>query len=258
MLAYITWDPAPGFYVGHHLVRWYSLLFGIMVLYNCALSYWFFVREKAPFSDYWPAMTAIVVGGVVGARLAHVFFYDWPYFSQHLSDIPKIWKGGLASHGGAVGIALAIYLYARFKGKVYYWWYYDRLAVGLPLGAFLIRLGNLFNVELYGKPTQVPWAFVYPAVDMLPRHPVEVYEMLYSLAIAVIMFWVYLRKGQQLHFGFLTGLFLVLINVARIATEFFKDSPVTALGLNTAQLLSIAFLLAGILLIYLSRKRYLD
>jgi phosphatidylglycerol:prolipoprotein diacylglycerol transferase len=231
---------------------------GLMVLYCGLMGLWYWKRDKAPEKDYLPIIGAIVAGGLIGARLVHVFFYDWAYYSHHLLEIPMLWKGGLASHGGAVGMVLGIWLYCRYKGQVYYWWVYDRLAVGLPFGAVLIRIGNLFNSELYGKPTDVPWAFVFPTVDLLPRHPVQLYEAGCYLIITIIIIGLYTQKSRKLHFGTLSGLFLVLINITRFGLEFFKESPLLFGPFNMAQVLCVPFILLGVLILWLSVRGKLD
>ena len=257
-LAYITWNPSLGIEIGGHLIRWYSLLFGLTVFY-CGLSgRWFFAREHAPLDDFLPVIGVQVVCGLIGARIAHVFFYDWPYFSQHPAEIFSIWHGGLASHGGAVGLVLGLYLYSRYLGQTYYWWLFDRLAVGLPLGAFFIRIGNLFNSELYGKATDAPWAFVFSQVDNIPRHPVQLYEAAFYLLLSTLMFWLLIRKGKPLHFGTLSGIFLLAINGFRFLIEFLKESPTVFVGLNTSQLLSIPFIVGSIVLLWLSAKGKFD
>lgn len=160
MLDFITWTASPDIISGHlATVRWYGLMFAIGFWAGYEVVWREFRHEGAP--ERWVASLFfyVIVATVVGARLGHVFFYDWDYYSRHLSEIPKIWEGGLASHGGVIGILIAIWLYSRWVTKRSMLWTLDRLVVPVGLVAALIRLGNLFNHEIYGGPTSLPWGF---------------------------------------------------------------------------------------------------
>ncbi len=255
MLTYITWDIDPFIRIGDFFaIRWYSLLFALAIVYGYQITRWFFIREQAPGKEFHRVLIVIFVGGLIGARLTHVIFYDPQYFLEQPWYILKIWEGGLASHGAAVGMIAGVYLYARYLGKIWYWWIYDRLAIALAPGAALIRIGNLMNSELYGKVTEAPWAFVFLAVDPLPRHPVQLYEVAYLVIIFGIMMTLYRYSQLSKKFGMLSGIFLILLTLFRIGAEFFKSYETVLGGLNMGQLLSLPFLGLGILLVIMARR----
>lgn len=209
-----------------------------------------FQEEKAPEAWLDKAFIYIVVGAVLGARLGHVFFYDWDYYSEHLSEIPQVWKGGLASHGGAIGVMLALWIFSVRISKKSILWILDKVVVPTALAGSFIRLGNLMNSEILGKPTDVPWAFVFKRVDDVPRHPVQLYESLSYLAIFFILYFVYWKTDKRKQPGFVFGLFLILVFGVRVIWEYYKESQggiESAFGnvLSTGQLLSVPFVLIG-------------
>ena len=204
----------------------------------------------------------IFLGTLIGARLGHCFFYEWNYYKTKPWEIIlpfHIQNGhfeltgyqGLASHGAAIGILIAVWLYQR-KYKLNIFWLLDRLSIVIALSGFFIRTGNFFNSEIIGKPTDVPWAIVFERVDDLPRHPSMLYEAFCYLIIFIVLINLDKRKAQQLIPGFLFGIFLVLLFSVRFFIEFTKENQETfenGLFLNMGQLLSIPFIIAGFLLI---------
>ena len=251
--ATIIWDASPILVeIGPLAIRWYGALFAAGFLIGLYLGRWMFQRERKPV-EHLDALLLYVIGGtVIGARLGHVFFYRADHFLANPGDIIKIWEGGLASHGGAIGILIAIYLYSRSREEQPFLWVLDRLAIPTALVASMIRIGNLFNSEILGNPADVAWAFVFTRIDNVPRHPVQLYESISYFLIFLTLFLIYKYRGPLLRHGLLSGLFLVLIFSARFIMEFFKAplSPIDATGLSMGQWLSIPMVLIGIGLLY--------
>ena len=204
----------------------------------------------------------IAVGTVIGARLGHCFFYEPDYFLKNPLEILKIWKGGLASHGAAIGIPLALWLYIR-KYKLSFLWLIDRIVIVVALGGAFIRLGNLFNSEIYGLPTDLPWGFefvrdkVYDqnTGELLPTvacHPTQLYEALSYILIFTLLFIFYRKRYMKVRDGFIFGVFLILLFTARFFIEFVKNDQVAfeaGMAFNMGQLLSLPFILVGIILL---------
>lgn len=252
ILDFITWDVSPTIF-GH--LRWYGLMFAIGFWIGTMIMTRMFEHERAP--EKWIGILLIytVLGTIIGARLGHVFFYEWPYYSEHLSEIPKVWKGGLASHGGVIGVVLAVVLFSIFTSKRSVLWTLDRLCVPTALVAGLIRLGNLFNSEIYGHQTDLPWGFIFVRDgQIVPCHPTQIYEALAYFALFALLMWMYWKKNAEERRGLLLGVFFIWVFSARFLIEFVKniqDGPTdiaayTATGLNMGQLLSIPFFLIGI------------
>ena len=233
-------------------------MFGLVVLAGLQLTSWFMKREKAPRDEFWPLAFVVFISGLLGARLFHVFFYEPELYLSNPIEILKVWEGGIASHGAAVGIILAIIWFSKYRGSIYYWWIFDRLAMIIALGSGFIRIGNLMNSELYGKATDVPWAFVFSSVDEIARHPVQIYEAFYCFAIFGILMWMYLKTDASKVFGTLSGSFLILLTISRILAEFFKEHHTSMFELNMGQLLSLPFLAMGIIILGVSRMKYLQ
>ena len=243
-------------------LHWYGLLFAGAFLIGIRMTAWMFRREGRPPQEVDRLLLYVLAGTVVGARLGHCLFYDPGYYLQHPLEILQVWKGGLASHGGALGVFLALYLYARAHPNVSYLWLLDRLAVPASLAGAMIRLGNFFNSEIVGKPWDGPWAIVFERVDAIPRHPVQLYEAIAYAFIFAMLLLVYLRStGQRsavrsasLPAGMLFGLYLVTIFSARILLEFFKTPQASYeahFKFSVGQWLSVPFVLLG--LVFLAR-----
>jgi prolipoprotein diacylglyceryl transferase len=209
---------------------------------------------------------SVIIGTIVGARLGHVFFYDWPRYQEHPLEIFKIWEGGLASHGGAVGVMIATYLYLksirpRFP-EFNYVMLLDFLAVPTAFVATCIRIGNFFNQEIYGPPTDLPWAVVfghpYDGAAAVPRHPTQIYEALVYFITFVILYTLWYRRSDKLKDGTLIGLFLVLVFGSRFFLEFLK--PAQSLIINetfllAGQYLSIPFVLLGFYFLFRKKQK---
>lgn len=263
MLSYITWTFAPTlFTLGSREVRWYGLCWAVGFLLGFYVVQKMFRREK--LSDEWAdrLFMYVLLGAIIGARLGHCFFYDWAYYSKHLVEVLYIWQGGLASHGGAIGIITAVYFYSKTIGKSMLWTF-DHFMPGVCIGGAFIRLGNLFNHEIYGNPTDLPWGFRFvrnlsdwmhgaDPVFTEPSHPTQIYEMIYCLlTLAVILHIYYRTKGIEKE-GLIFGVFLIGIFGSRFLIEFIKEPQEAfeeSMLLNMGQLLSIPFILWGVGLI---------
>ena len=257
-LNYIHWNPSP--YIadfGFFALHWYSFFFMMSFLIGYWLMKRYFKEANLPLEQLDKLFVYTVLGGIIGARLGHCLFYDFAYFSKHPLEIILPFKfepefrfegfRGLASHGGGIGLLISLYFYTR-KYKVDFLWLLDRLALITPLAGCFIRLGNLMNSEIIGKPATVSWAFVFERVDEIPRHPGQLYEAILYLLIFIFLQLVYRRNPKRRN-GFLFGLFLILLFSARFVIEFFKeDQSAFEAGwmLNLGQLLSLPFIGLGV------------
>ena len=273
MLDFITWTANPNLYSGFITVRWYGLMFAIGFLVGYQIMYHIFKHEGAPEKWLSPMFFYVVIATVLGARLGHVFFYEWDYYSQHPADILKIWEGGLASHGGTLGIIIAMILYQRFVTTRSLLWTLDRLAVPVGFVATLIRLGNLMNHEIYGAVTSQPWGFRFiknigqymqgaEPIFTEPSHPTQLYEALCYLVVFVVCMYLYWRRNAQERPGLILGVFFIGIFGSRFFIEFLKNVQVgwemqwrNTIGLDQGQMLSIPFVVAGVWLVVRALKR---
>jgi prolipoprotein diacylglyceryl transferase len=240
-------------------IRYYSIFFLISFLLGIVIMKRIFKAENKPVTDVDDLLVYVMIGTVLGARLGHVLFYNPGYYFSNPIEILKVWEGGLASHGAAVGILLALHLFIKNK-KIYgYLWLVDRVVITVALAGFYIRSGNLFNSEIIGKPADVPWAFVFSRyVDDIPRHPTQVYEALAYLTIFFMLHKLYWRTKEKTKPGFLFGWFLIGVFGFRFFVEFLKENQEAfeaGMVLNMGQILSIPLVLIGIYLVYTSRKR---
>ncbi|WP_151900751.1 prolipoprotein diacylglyceryl transferase [Sulfurimonas hydrogeniphila] len=238
-------------------VHWYGLLFAAAILSGLEFMKWVYRLENKDESTIEPLFLYAVVGIVIGARLGHVLFYDPDYYLAHPMKIFAVWEGGLASHGGGLGVLIVLY-YGCKKYKTDFLWLIDRLVIPTALFGFFVRMGNFINSEIIGKPSDLPWAVVFSRVDMIPRHPVQLYEALSYLFIFFVLTLIYKGNYKKLQKGFLFGLFLVLVFSARFLIEFVKVRQADyslGIDLTTGQLLSIPFLIVGIGLMAWSYKK---
>ena len=275
ILSYITWNPdAEMIRIGGFAVRWYSMCW----LVGLALAY-FLVRklykeQKVKDGLFDPLFIYCFIGILLGARLGHCIFYEpeyWLSSPQHVFEIfvpirfmpDGSWKftgyEGLASHGGTIGltIALIIYWLRVRKHGLGIWQILDNIAIATPITACFIRLGNLVNSEIIGKVTDVPWAFIFERVDMSPRHPGQLYEAIAYAIFFPIGWYLYRKHPERVGTGFFFGLCLVLIFTFRFFIEYTKDIQVAkeaAMTLNIGQMLSIPFVLIGLYCMWRSFK----
>ncbi len=263
MMQFITWSPSPEiFTLGSLAVRWYGLLFALSFFFGYLIMQRFFKKEGVPIKVLDELTTYMILGTILGARLGHVFFYEPAWYIAHPEKILQIWEGGLASHGAGVGIIVALLIFSYVRKKPFLW-AMDRVVVVVALAGFLIRMGNLMNSEIYGLPTSMPWGFKFinsttPGDGLVPRHPTQIYEGLSYLATFFLLLWYYYKKDGKPANGMLFGIFLILIFGVRIVIEFIKEPQVgfeRELTLNMGQMLSIPFVIAGCIFIYLAMKR---
>jgi len=264
ILAYIDWTADPvAFTVPfiHREIRWYGLAFA----FGLALGYWIVSKiwKNEKLNNAWLEKLFMYVffGMVIGARLGHCLFYNPMHYLANPIDIFKIWEGGLASHGGTLGIIIAIYIYSKKVTHKNILWTLDRLAVPVGFVAAMIRMANLMNSEVYGRPTTLPWGFNFykspewylPPINGLPCHPTQIYEAIFYVITGFVCLWLYWKKDAYKRQGLILGIFFIGIFVPRFFIEFLKnvqeDFEVGWL-LNMGQILSIPFILAGIWLIY--------
>jgi prolipoprotein diacylglyceryl transferase len=245
----MIWDISPIlFRIGPLSVKWYGVFFACGLIAGLQIMNRIYRLERRhPDELNWILLYSFI-GIAVGARLGHCLFYQPEYYLAHPLEILKIWKGGLASHGGTAGIVAAMALYCHRTGDSVLW-LLDRLCIaGAAAGAF-IRIGNLFNSEIYGTPTQLPWGVVFARIDDLPRHPAQVYESLAYFAVCGLVYALYRRTGLRKTNGRLFGVFLMILFGSRFLIEFVKVNQVafeSALPLNMGQVLSLPFFGLGL------------
>lgn len=272
-LLSIVWDVDPTiFSIGSFHLNYYSVLFLVGIYPIGYLLVRSFYKKEGLNPDLVdPLLWAILIGTVVGARLGHVFFYDWEYYSQHPEEIIMTWKGGLASHGGTVGVILGLAWYIWKYGKkngIDLLWIMDRVAIATPFAACCIRLGNLFNSEIFGNPTDLPWGFEFVRsaewqrkfnIDGVAQacHPTQIYEALVYLILGFILLFLYKKYMNKFNRGTLVGIFFTWVFGWRFVIEFIKEPQSEfeiGMFFNMGQILSIPFIIAGIALIIWSAK----
>ena len=262
-ILYINWNPSLTTIFG---MRWYGLcwLLGLLGAYLIVKRLYKQQGIKAELFE--PLFFYCFFGILIGARLGHCLFYQPDYYLTSFSHFVEMilpihflpdggWKftgyEGLASHGGTLGLMIALWIYVR-KTKVGIWTVLDNVAIATPIAAFFIRIGNLMNSEIIGKVTDVPWAFVFERVDMMPRHPGQLYEAIAYAILLFIGFAVYKKYPQRVGTGFYFGLCLTYIFTARFFIEYTKEIQEefeASLPLDMGQLLSIPFIIIGIVCI---------
>lgn len=259
ILAMINWGAEPEILkLGPLSLRWYGLLFALGFVVGYMIMQKIFVREGKGAKLLDSLTVFMVVGTVAGARLGHCLFYEPTYYLSNPLKILAVWEGGLASHGAAIGILLSLWFFAKKNPTVSFTWILDRIVIVVALAGSFIRLGNFFNSEILGSYADVPWGVVFTRLgETMPRHPAQIYESLFYLVSFLILYFTYNKNYQKLGSGFLFGLFLILIFGARFIIEFFKDPQTqfeVGMMLNMGQLLSIPFVLIGVLSIVYSYR----
>jgi len=266
-LLAIHWNPSPElFSLGPISIRWYGLMFAMGFLFGFSILTKMFKYEGSNPEWVEKLFVYVIIATIVGARLGHVFFYGWEYYSQHLMEIilpiAKVGDGykfvgfqGLASHGGAFGILLAVIIFSKRVTKRPVLWTLDRLLVPVALVGAMIRTGNLMNSEIYGVATSLPWGFIFDRNnETIAKHPTMIYEALcYLITFGLMMYFYYKKKGMKDRTGFLTGVFFIGIFFSRFMIEFVKENQEAfenGMALNMGQILSIPFIIAAVWLLY--------
>ncbi|MGB3589291.1 MAG: prolipoprotein diacylglyceryl transferase [Tunicatimonas sp.] len=267
LLNYVQWTISPVIAdLEIFALRWYSLLFTTGILLSYFIVRQQFKRAKLPDEAFESLVLHVLIGMIAGMRLGHFLFYEPHVFLERPLEIllpfsftPELhFTGyqGLASHGGALGVLVGLWLFSRKYTNVSAWWILDQLAFVTPLLGVFIRLGNLFNSEMIGHTTTVPWAFVFSSVDLIPRHPAQLYEAISYLLIFVGIF-IWKSSANKLPSGLLFSQLLIWLFSARFVVEFFKINQVAFESnfiLNMGQLLSLPFVIIGIILYYSRRN----
>lgn len=282
MLSTIVWNVNPDlFHLGSLEVRWYGLFFAISLYLGVLLLGKIFKREHVPEKWLDQIFFYSILAIVVGARLGHVFFYEWDYYSLHPWEIIKVWHGGLASHGGTLAMFIMVYIYSKVVVKENVWWLTDRMFLPSALVAGFIRLGNLMNSEIYGHPTSLPWGIRFlrggeqfcgtfdsytpctalnccPSSEWLPCHPTQLYESLTYFLLFALMMWLYFKKDAGKYNGLLSGIGFFGIFFARQLIEIVKNDQTyfeAGMRFNMGQWLSVPFVVGGLFLMVRALKK---
>ncbi len=252
---FVHWNASPFiFTIGSFGLRWYSILFVAGFVLGYYIFQHFFKKENLPGDKLLdPLLYTLAIATLVGARLGHCFFYEPSYYLAHPIEIFQPWKGGLASHGGTIALLLAMWWFSRKYGRQYgfgFLWILDRLCIAVCFAGAFIRLGNLFNSEIYGNVTDLPWGFIFERNgEILPKHPTQLYEAASYFILGLVLLWLYEKKLDKLKSGTIIGIFFIVLFGMRFLIEFVKE-PQEAFEenmlLNMGQLLSIPFILAGV------------
>jgi phosphatidylglycerol:prolipoprotein diacylglycerol transferase len=250
MGEHFIWSISPTLLeLGPLQLRWYGLLFvgsfflGMMILHHI------YRLEKRDDKDLDNLLLYLIIGTIVGARLMHTLAYEPSYYLANPIDILKVWHGGLASHGGMMGVILALYLYTK-RYRIPFWWLLARLSIAGALTAAFVRFGNFFNSEILGLPSDLPWAVIFSRVDMIPRHPVQLYEAFAYLILVAILWSTYKRVSASFATRILPAIFFLYMFSVRFLLEYTKTKQAnhdTSQWLfSTGQFLSIPFIILGV------------
>lgn len=268
-LLSITWDVSPIiFSIGSLSIRWYGVLFAFAFVIAYLLLKKMFEKENVPIYFLDKMTVYMFVGLLVGLRLGHCLFYEFSYYINNpvemflpIKNTADGWKfigyQGLASHGGAIGLLIATFFFCR-NTKLPYLWVIDRLVIIIGFAGAAVRLGNLMNSEIYGVATSLPWGFIFVQDGQtLPMHPTQIYEALSYIALGTFLYLYFMKKKTPPRQGFIFGIFLIVLFVARFLIEFLKNTQVDfekSMTLNMGQWLSVPFIIAGIIILFLSTR----
>lgn len=258
-MQHLIWNIDPLFIeIGFLKIRWYGLMFATGFALSFMTMQWMYKREGKNIEELDTLLWYMAVATIVGARLGHTLLYDPAYYLSHPLKILAIWEGGLASHGAAVAIIFALYLYGRRSGDGFLW-LLDRVPIPTALAGACIRVGNFFNSEILGTPTDVSWGVIFARIDNLPRHPVQLYEAFSYLIIYGIALQIYRKTHDKPLKGLVFGCFLCMMFFTRFMLEFFKTEQAmydNGFILTTGQLLSMPFFMVGLGFIIWSMRNY--
>ena len=252
----VNWNVNPEILgLGALSIRWYGLLFISGFILGWFIFRGFFRREGVPETLLDPLLYTLLIGTVIGARLGHCLFYQPDYYLgswQGFWEIFMPWKGGLASHGGTIALFIAMWWFAKHYGRKHdfdFLWILDRLCITVCFAGAFIRLGNLFNSEIYGDVTSLPWGFIFELRgETLPKHPTQLYEALSYTILGIVLILLYKYNLKKMYRGTFIGVFFIVLFGMRFLIEFIKEPQVgfeEGMLLNMGQLLSIPFILLG-------------
>lgn len=254
----MTWNIDPEILnIGPLSIRWYGLLFAAAFAAGFYIIQWIYEKEGLDIRELDRIFVYVFIGTLAGARLGHCLLYDPVYYLGNPLEILKIWEGGLASHGGALGIFTALYIYSRKSGAGFLM-LLDRIAIPAALAGAFIRTGNLFNSEIVGTPYDGLFSVVFKRVDNIPRHPVQLYEASAYALIFFILVVLYLYGKAGMKKGLLSGVFLLLVFSSRFLLEFVKTEQAayhSVFGISTGQWLSVPFVIIGLILVLMSFRK---
>lgn len=256
----VTWDVNPAlFHLGSFEVRYYGVLWAVALGISAYIFHHIMIREGLSEKTFDSVFWFGVISTVLGSRLGHCLFYDPGYYLTHPVEILDIRQGGMASHGAAVGLLIGLWLFSR-KNKLPYIWSLDRISIVVAISGVAVRLGNLMNSEIYGTVTSLPWGFIFVRDgETLPKHPTQIYEALCYLVLFVILLWMYYKKDLARRWpGVMFGFFLIILFGTRFLIEFIKNPQVDFeqhMVLNMGQLLSIPFIVAGVVILWRALKQ---
>lgn len=256
----VTWDVNPAlFHLGSFEVRYYGVLWAVTLGISAYIFHHIMIREGLSEKTFDSVFWFGVISTVLGSRLGHCLFYDPGYYLTHPVEILDIRQGGMASHGAAVGLLIGLWLFSR-KNKLPYIWSLDRISIVVAISGVAVRLGNLMNSEIYGTVTSLPWGFIFVRDgETLPKHPTQIYEALCYLVLFVILLWMYYKKDlARRRPGVMFGFFLIILFGTRFLIEFIKNPQVDFeqnMVLNMGQLLSIPFIVAGVVILWRALKQ---
>ncbi|PKD43612.1 prolipoprotein diacylglyceryl transferase [Rhodohalobacter barkolensis] len=240
--------------------RWYGLMFAMAFMSGYFVGLKMYKDAGRSQEELDRLLIYVLVATVIGARLGHVFFYEAEFYLRNIHLIPQVWVGGLASHGAAIGIIIAMYLYAKRTANTSFMWVADRVVPGVAIGGMFIRTGNFFNSEIVGVPTDLPWAIIFKASNQLseaerliPRHPSMLYEAILCVIVLGVLFVIYNKYKKNPPEGSLFGAFLIMLFTGRFLIEFTKETQADFLvgaAFDMGQLLSVPFVLIGIWILW--------
>ena len=274
MLSYVTWNVDPElFTVFGREIRWYGMLWVIGLIVAVFIVQRIFDNEKHPEKWFDSLFVYMMFGIILGARLGHCLFYEPVYYLSNPLEILKIWEGGLASHGGVIGIIIAVWLYSKKVTKKSMLWTFDRVIVPTGFTAAFIRLGNLMNHEIYGGPTTEPWGFRFienisywkagaAPIYTDPSHPTQIYEAIIYLIVFAVTMYMFFKTNAKYKQGLTLGVAMIMIFLSRFFIEYLKNVQVQSeiamresTGLILGQWLSIPFVLWGVWLVWNALKK---
>lgn len=242
--------------IGPLAPRWYGLLFASSFIFGYIITLKMFLIGGRTQEEMDRLLIYVLIATVIGARLGHIIFYDLDYYLNNLHLVPQIWTGGLASHGAAVGILIALYLYIKKTPGMSFFWLADRVVPAVAIGAIFIRIGNFMNSEILGRPTDLPWAVVFEVSPhlteterLIPRHPSMLYESAAALLVLIVLLLIYKRYKYRPPEGSMFGTFLAMLFTARFLIEFTKLAQTgleATWGLDMGQWLSIPLVIYGL------------